>query len=75
MADSYCDKWNKATLPRIFTRQKYCDDVVNFKTSEHFRDKRNHYADRSQWQITENVHEPIVDHTDFENVQRILKPQ
>ena len=29
---------------------------VNFKTTKHFRDKRNHYVDRSQWQITENVH-------------------
>ena len=54
-------KWNKATLTHILTRQEYCGDVVNFKTTKHFRDKRNHYVDRSQWQITENVHEPIID--------------
>ena len=66
-------KWNKATLTRILTRQEYCGDVVNFKTTKHFRDKRNHYVDRSQWQITENVHEPVVDRADFENVQRILE--
>ena len=66
-------KWNKATLTRILTRQEYCGDVVNFKTAKHFRDKRNHYVDRSQWQITENVHEPVVDRADFENVQRILE--
>ena len=66
-------KWNKTTLTKILTRQEYCGDVVNFKTAKHFRDKRNHYADRSQWQITENVHEPIVDRADFENVQRILE--
>ena len=66
-------KWNKTTLTKILTRQEYCGDVVNFKTAKHFRDKRNHYVDRSQWQITENVHEPIVDRTDFENVQRILE--
>ena len=53
-------KWNKATLTHILTRQEYCGDVVNFKTTKHFRDKRNHYVDRSQWQITENVHEPIL---------------
>ena len=64
-------KWNKTTLTKILTRQEYCGDVVNFKTAKHFRDKRNHYVDRSQWQITENVHEPIVDRADFENVQRI----
>ena len=45
-------KWNKATLTHILTRQEYCGDVVNFKTTKHFRDKRNHYVDRSQWQIT-----------------------
>ena len=66
-------KWNKATLTHILTRQEYCGDVVNFKTTKHFRDKRNHYVDRSQWQITENVHEPIIDRTDFETVQRILE--
>ena len=65
--------WNKVTLTRILTRQEYCGDVVNFKTAKHFRDKRNHYVDRSQWHITENVHEPIIDRTDFENVQRILE--
>jgi len=64
--------WNKVTLTRILTRQEYCGDVVNFKTAKHFRDKRNHYVDRSQWHISENVHEPIIDRADFENVQRIL---
>ena len=66
-------KWNKATLTHILTRQEYCGDVVNFKTTKHFRDKRNHYVDRSQWQITENVHEPIIDRADFEIAQRILE--
>ena len=70
--DNRC-KWNKATLTNILTRQEYCGDVVNFKTTKHFRDKRNHYVDRSQWHITENVHEPFIDRTDFENVQRILE--
>ena len=70
--DNRC-KWNKATLTHILTRQEYCGDVVNFKTTKHFRDKRNHYVDRSQWQITENVHEPIINRTDFETAQRILE--
>lgn len=66
-------KWNKATLTKILTRQEYCGDVVNFKTTKHFRDKRNHYVDKSEWQITENVHEPIIDRADFETAQRILE--
>ncbi len=51
----------------------YCGDMVNFKTAKHFQDKRNHYVGRSQWHITENIHAPIIDRADFENVQRILK--
>ena len=65
--------WNKATLTRILKRQEYCGDVVNFKTEKHYRDKRNHYVDKSKWQITENVHDPIIDRTTFENVERMLK--
>ena len=65
--------WNKATLTRILKRQEYCGDVVNFKTEKHYRDKRNHYVDKSKWQIIENVHEPIIDRSTYENVQRILK--
>lgn len=70
--DNRC-KWNKVTLTHILTRQEYCGDVVNFKTTKHFRDKHNHYVDRSQWHITENVHEPIICRSDFETVQRILE--
>ena len=36
--DNRC-KWNKVTLTNILTRQEYCGDVVNFKTTKHFRDK------------------------------------
>ena len=65
--------WNKATLTRILQRQEYCGDVVNFKTEKHYRDKRNHYVDKSKWQIIDNVHEPIINRNTYENVQRILK--
>jgi len=65
-------KWNKASVTHILTRQEYCGDVVNFKTTKHFKDKHNHYVDKSEWYITENVHEPIIDRATFENVQRIL---
>jgi len=66
-------KWNKTSVTHILTRQEYCGDVVNFKTTKHYKDKRNHYVDKSQWHITENVHEPIIDRAAFENVQRILE--
>ena len=65
--------WNKATLTHILKRQEYCGDVVNFKAEKHYRDKRNHYVDKDKWQIIENVYEPIIDRTNFENVERMLK--
>ena len=65
--------WNKVTLTRILQRQEYCGDVVNFKTEKHYRDKRNHYVDKDKWQIIPDVHEPIIDRSNYENVQRILK--
>ncbi len=65
-------KWNKCTLTTILTRQEYCGDVVNFKTTTHYRDKHSHYVDKSNWQIIENVHAPIISREDFESVQRIL---
>lgn len=63
-------KWSKATLTRILTRQEYCGDVVNFKTTKHFRDKRNHYVDKSEWQIIENVHEPIIKGDTFRGIAK-----
>ena len=65
--------WNKATLTHILKRQEYCGDVVNFKTEKHYKDKRNHYVDKDKWQIIPDVHEPIIDRSTYENVQRILK--
>ena len=65
--------WNKATITHILKRQEYCGDVVNFKTEKHYKDKRNHYVDKDKWQIIPDVHEPIIDRSTYENVQRILK--
>lgn len=65
--------WNKPTLTHILKMQEYCGDVVNFKTEKHYKDKRNHYVDKDKWQVIKNVHEPIIDRTTYENVQRILK--
>ena len=65
-------KWNKCSVTRILERQEYCGDVVNFRTTKHYRDRRNQYVDRSEWHITENVHEPIIDRATFETAQKIL---
>ena len=45
--------------------------TVNFKTRKHFKDKKSHYVDESEWTIFENTHEAIIDQETFDNVQRI----
>ncbi|MDR2649218.1 MAG: recombinase family protein, partial [Clostridiales bacterium] len=45
--------------------------TCNFKTTKHFKDKKSHYVDESEWTIFENTHEPIIDQDTFDNVQRI----
>jgi len=37
----------------------------------HFKDKKSHYVDESEWTIFENTHEAIIDQETFNNVQRI----
>jgi len=65
--------WGIHAVERILTKQEYCGDVVNFKTSKHVKDKRSSPNDQSQWQIFENIHEPIIDRATFENAQRVYK--
>ena len=66
-------KWNKATLTHILTRQEYCGDVVNFKTTKHSPRQAEPLCRPEPMADNENVHEPIIDRTDFETVQRILE--
>jgi DNA invertase Pin-like site-specific DNA recombinase len=63
--------WGSSTIVNILQKREYMGHTVNFKTSKHFKDKKSHYVDESEWVIFENTHEPIIDTDTFENVQRI----
>lgn len=52
-------------------KREYLGHTVNFKTRKHFKDKKSHYIDESEWTIFENTHEAIIDQETFDNVQRI----
>ena len=60
-ADIY--RWSASTVVEILKN--------NFKTRKHFKDKKSHYVDESEWTIFENTHEAIIDQETFDNVQRI----
>ena len=55
----------------ILKNREYLGHTVNFKTRKHFKDKKSHYVDESEWTIFENTHEAIIDQETFDNVQRI----
>ena len=63
--------WGSSTIVNILKKREYLGHTVNFKTRKHFKDKKSHYVDESQWTIFENTHEAIIDQATFENVQRI----
>ena len=63
--------WGASAVVQILKKREYLGHTVNFKTQKHFKDKKSHYVDESEWTIFENTHEPIIDQETFDNVQRI----
>ncbi len=63
--------WGSSTIVHILKKREYLGHTVNFKTRKHFKDKKSHYVDESDWMIFENTHEAIIDQDTFDNVQRI----
>ena len=68
-ADIY--RWSASTVVEILKKREYLGHTINFKTRKHFKDKKSHYVDESEWTIFENTHEAIIDQETFDNVQRI----
>jgi DNA invertase Pin-like site-specific DNA recombinase len=64
--------WSSSTVCGILKKREYLGHTVNFKSTKNsYKDKKNHYVPESEWVIFENTHEPIIDQTTFDNVQRI----
>jgi len=63
--------WGSSTITHLLKKREYLGHTVNFKTRKHFKDKKRHYVDESEWVIFENTHAPIIDQDTFDNVQRI----
>ncbi len=63
--------WCSTTICNMLRKREYLGHTCNFKTQKHFKDKKSHYVDESEWTIFENTHEAIIDQTLFDNVQRI----
>ena len=44
-------QWSTSTVVNILKRREYLGHTVNFKTRKHFKDKKSHYVDESEWTI------------------------
>ena len=63
--------WSSSSIVNILKKREYLGHTLNFKTRKHFKDKKSHYVDESEWTVFENTHEAIIDQETFDNVQRI----
>ena len=43
--------WGSSTIVHILKKREYLGHTVNFKTRKHFKDKKSHYVDESEWTI------------------------
>ena len=69
--DNPC-KWCKTTITKILTLQEYTGVLINFKTySKSFKDKRRRENPEENQKVFENHHDPIIDHSTWETVQKI----
>ena len=64
--------WGSSTIVNILKKREYLGHTINFKTRKHFKDKKSHYVDESEWTIFENTHEAIIDRETWQAVQREL---
>ncbi len=69
LAEPY--RWTLTTVRKMLSNQIYCGDTVNFKTySKSNKLKKRLKNDSSKVLIFKDTHEPIVDRTLFDTVQK-----
>lgn len=63
--------WTPSSLDRMLTNRAYCGDTVTGMTRTKMHKCRK--MDESDWYVTMNTHEPIIDRDFFDRVQEILE--
>ncbi|BED92988.1 MAG: recombinase family protein [Candidatus Paraimprobicoccus trichonymphae] len=63
--------WEHGMIRKILINQSYVGDVVNFKTySKSFKLKGRLENPKENWVIHKNMHEPIIDRSVWEEIQK-----
>lgn len=66
--------WCSATVADILSKQEYCGDTVNFRsTTKSFKNKKKIERPPEEWQIFKDTHPAIVDRETFALVQELRK--
>lgn len=64
--------WCSDTVASILSKQEYCGDTVNFRTTtKSFKSKKKIERPQEEWQVFPNTHPAIVDREVFELVQEL----
>jgi site-specific DNA recombinase len=70
--DTYV-KWSKSTVKNILSNQIYTGDMVQGKSTNYsYKNKATIKLPPSKWIVVKNIHEPIIDHNTFSDVQSTL---
>lgn len=65
-------QWSSTVVVDVLERMDYLGHTVNFKTHrKSYKQKKKIENDKSEWNIFENTHEPIIDKSTFDIVQKI----
>ena len=65
-------QWSSTVVVDVLERMDYLGHTVNFKTHrKSYTQKKKIENDKSEWKIFENTHEPIIDKSTFDIVQKI----
>ncbi len=63
--------WDTSMVRKILINRSYVGDVVNFRTySKSFKLKERLANPEENWEIHENVHEPIIERSAWEEIQK-----
>ena len=63
--------WDTSMVRKLLMNRAYVGDIVNFRTySKSFKLKERLANPEENWEIHENVHEPIIDRTAWEDIQK-----
>lgn len=66
--------WCSATVADILSKQEYCGDTVNFRsTTKSFKNKKKIERPPEEWQIFKDTHPTIIDRGTFALVQELRK--